>query len=47
MTEEMKKKLQTIERWMMKMIIQTKGREGKSCTAAHAASASVDVTAEK
>ena len=44
MAEEMKKKLQTTQRRMMRMIIQTKRQAGKSCAAARAAS--VDVTAD-
>ena len=42
----MKKKFQTIQRKMMRMIIQRKRQAGSRCTAAQAASASVDVTAD-
>ena len=44
--EDMKKKSQTIQRKMMRMIIQTQSQAGLRCTAAQAASASVDVTAD-
>ena len=45
MTEDMKQKLRTTQRRMMRMIIQTKRhKQSKSCAAAHAAS--VDVTAD-
>ena len=43
---EVKKKLQTTQRRMMRMIIQTKRQAGTSYAAAQAASASVDVTAD-
>ena len=43
MTEEMKK-LQTTQRRMMRMMIQTKRQTGKNCPVAQAAS--VDVTAD-
>ena len=43
MTEEMKKKLQTAQRWMMRMIMQTNRKTGEGHAVAHAAS--VDDTA--
>ena len=46
MTEDVKKKLQTTQRRMMRMIIQTKRQAGTSCAAAQAANACVDVTSD-
>ena len=48
MTEDVKKKkkLQTTQRRIVRMIIQTKRQAGTSCAVAQAASASVDVIAD-
>ena len=46
MTEELKKKLQTSQRRMMRMIIQAKRQVGRSYAAAQFASETVDVTTD-
>ena len=43
MTAEMKKKLQTTQRRMMRLIMQTKRHTGINCAVAHAASVTADV----